>query len=316
MFSVPGSRRVAVEPDVRHGLAHPLPQPVAQARHALGLLGHVARSELDGLAKPHNAGHVLGSRSPPPLVVAAVLDGHHAGALADVEGTDALGSVDLVRGHRHEGEPRFARGQGELAEGLDPVRVERDAPLRRDAPDLLDRHQRAGLAVRRLDRDQDRVGTQRVPHVVRVHQPLAVDRQIRHGVTGLLQRLAGAQERMVLDHGGDDVSARPRARNTLDRQVVRLCAAGGEHDLVRRDAEKARDALAGNVDALTSLPPEAVYARRISEPLREVRQHRRQNLRMHRRRCVVVEIDASHGVPHLVTRPACHGATAREGSTR
>src|SRR5262247_2698924 len=105
-------------------------------------------------------------------------------------------------------------------------------------------------------------------HVVRVHQPVAVDRQVRHGVARLLESLTRAEEGMVLDYGGDDVAPRVRARDAFDRQVVRLGAAGGEHDLVRRDAEEPCDALARDVDTLASLPAEAVNARRVAEPLR------------------------------------------------
>jgi hypothetical protein len=85
--------------------------------------------------------------------------------------------------------------------------------LGRDLPDLLDRHQGAALAVRRLDRDQDRVGPEGAPHVVGIDQPLPVDRQVGHGMADLLQRLTGAQEGVVLDDRRDDVAApawRPR----------------------------------------------------------------------------------------------------------
>ena len=271
------------------------------------------RPQLHRLAEPDDRGHVLRAGPPPALVVAAVLDGHHARALPDVERADALRPVDLVRRHRHERDPGLPERHGELAERLDAVDVERDAPLGRDAADLLDRHERAALAVRGLDRDQDRVRAERAAHVVRVHQPLAVHRQVRHGVTGLLQRLAGPEDGVVLDLGRDHVAAGPRARHALDGQVVGLGAARGEDDLLRRDPEEARDALARRVDPVARLPPEAVDARSVAEALREVGQHRRQDVGVDRRRGVVIEIDASHDVPHLVTRPDRPRASALEG---
>jgi hypothetical protein len=103
------------------------------------------------------------------------------------------------------------------------------------------------------------------------------------------------------------------ARDALDGQVVRLGTAGSEHDLLRRHAEEARDLLARHVDAVPSFPSEAVNAGGVAEALGEVGHHRRQDVGVDGRGGIVVEIDASHDVPHLVMRPARPREDAVEG---
>src|SRR3989449_9769813 len=81
---------VAGEPHVRHGADNTVDQAAPQRGEALGLGVHVARPHVHRLAHADDARHVLGARAAPPLVLAAVLDRDHAGALADVEAGDAL----------------------------------------------------------------------------------------------------------------------------------------------------------------------------------------------------------------------------------
>jgi hypothetical protein len=98
---------------------------------------------------------------------------------------------------------------------------------------------------------------------------------------------------VVLDLRGDDVAASARHGHALDRHVVGLGAAGGEDDLLLAHAQEVGDLVAGGLQPLARLAAEAVDARGIAEPLAEVGQHGGDHIRMHRRGCVVIEIDLS-----------------------
>src|SRR5437879_13688140 len=97
----------------------------------------------------------------------------------------------------------------------------------------------------------------------------------------------------MLDLRGDDVARPSRGGHALDAQVVRFRAPRGEDDLVLRHLEESGDLLASGVYALARLTAEAVHARGIAEALAEIGQHRLEHLGMHRRGCVVIEIDSA-----------------------
>src|SRR3989442_5750481 len=117
-----------------------------------------APTRVPSLAGAAAARHVLGARAPPPLVLAAVLDRDHAGALADVEAGDALRAVDLMARERQRVDPEGVDVERNLAKGLHGVDVERNPVLARDLPDRGDRLERPHLALGVHEADPDRVG--------------------------------------------------------------------------------------------------------------------------------------------------------------
>src|SRR6185436_4156027 len=80
--------------------------------------------------------------------------------------------------------------------------------------------------------------------------------------------------------------------DALDRQVVRFGRAAREDDLLRVRADEIRNLLARLLDRLFRFPAERmVAAGGVAEVLREVRQHRLDDARVHRRRRVIVHVD-------------------------
>src|ERR1051325_10835148 len=93
-----------------------------------------------------------------------------------------------------------------------------------------------------------------------------------------LEPARGIQHRVVLDPGHAHAVASLLAavpRGALDREVVGLGPAGGEHDLVRTGTDGGAHALSRFVDGLARLAPGRVHAGRVTEPIAEERVHRR-----------------------------------------
>ncbi len=77
----------------------------------------------------------------------------------------------------------------------------------------------------------------------------------------------------------------------FEREVVRLGAARREDDLARLGAEPGRDPLVRLVEGRPGRAAERMRRRRIAEGLRQVREHRIEDLAPERGRRRVVEID-------------------------
>ena len=101
---------------------------------------------------------------------------------------------------------------------------------------------------------------------------------------------------VVLDRRGHDpVAARLAGPGrALEREVVRLGAAGREDDLAGLGVEARRDPLVGLVERGPGRPAERVRRARVAEGLGQVRQHRVEDLAAERGRRRVVEVDR-HG---------------------
>ena len=113
--------------------------------------------------------------------------------------------------------------------------------------------------------------------------------------SALLEPVQRVEHRVVLDRGGQDagparVGGAARPVDALERQVVGLGAAGGEDDLARAAVEGLRDGLAGLLDDASGAPPGGVQRARVAD-LEQVRRHRLDRCRHHRRGGGVVEVD-------------------------
>ena len=127
----------------------------------------------------------------------------------------------------------------------------RNAGLRCDAADLVDRLERAEFVVGVHHGDQHGVRPQRAADIVRVHNAIAADRHAGDFDASPFERLAGVQHRMMLDGRGDDV-ARLRAgalsTHAKNGGVIGLGAAAGEDDFARTRADQCGDRFARTLD--------------------------------------------------------------------
>ena len=162
--------------------------------------------------------------------------------------------------------------------------------------DLGDRLDRADLVVGEHDRDQDRLVVERRLELVGVDPAVAVDRQLDDLEAELLEVAQGVADGVMLDRRGHDPVAAALAGpgRALEREVVRLGAAGREDDLAGLGVESRRDALVGIVEGRPRDAPVGVGRARVAERLGQERQHRVEDLAPERRRGRVIEVDR-HG---------------------
>ncbi len=165
----------------------------------------------------------------------------------------------------------------------------------RDLRDGTDRLDRPDLVVRGHHRDEDGLIRDRLLDRRRVHPAELVDREVGDPIALLLEALAGVEDGVVLDRGGDDMVALlpVRGRHPLDRPVVGLRPARGEVDLRGACADRRRHPLPRLLDRLLCLAGEGIERGGVPEPLREVGEHHLGDLRPHRRRRRMVHIDRS-----------------------
>ena len=137
--------------------------------------------------------------------------------------------------------------------------------LGRDRRDLLDRLQRADLVVghhQRDERHRRRVLLDRRPDLVGPHPAERVDGQpLQLGALVLRQPDGRVQYGVVLDPAEQDppparVLLEPGPPQALQREIVGLGPAGGEHHLARQRAERLRDRLPGLLDGPPGGPPD------------------------------------------------------------
>ena len=162
---------------------------------------------------------------------------------------------------------------------------------------LGDRLDRADLVVREHHRHEDRAVGDRPLDLLGVHAAVAVDRDLHDLEAELLQVLERVADRVVLDgRRHDAVSARPAGPGgTLQREVVGLGAAAGEHDLAGIRADRPREPLVGIVERLPGDAAERVRGRRIAEGAAEEGQHRLERLGAQGRGRRMIEIDRHCG---------------------
>lgn len=176
---------------------------------------------------------------------------------AEDQGADAVRAADLVTGDRHRGKAGGGEVDGDLAEGLDGVGVQRDAELRGDVGEFADRQDRADLVVGPHDRGQgDVVGVtgDRRAQGVGVDPAVRVDGEVLDGgALVFAEPVDGVEDGVVFDGARENprpcgVRVAPGPVQALHGEVVGLRAAGGEDDLTGPGAERLREGLAGFLD--------------------------------------------------------------------
>src|SRR5690349_23677975 len=122
----------------------------------------------------------------------------------------------------------------QLASRLYGVAMKIDVLFERDSANFLQGLSRANLVVRVHDAAQDSIWSDRLADVFRIDASFAVNPQVRHFNSRLLQGLAGMKYRVMLHLRSNDVLSWPGRRlgGTTECQVVALSATAGEDDFI------------------------------------------------------------------------------------
>jgi len=235
---------------VRHAGQYPLDQAVAQALEAGVVLCGFFIGDLQRAGHSHDEGNVVRAGAAAVLLPAAALAGRQGDAVADVQGADPLGAVELMGRDRQQIDAQGAHIQRKLAGGLHSVGVHQRAVGMGSGGDVRQGLHRADFVVGVHDADQDGIRPAGSRNRGRIDAGAPVDGDTRHlaveQVGELARRLADGT---VLYRGGDQVTAPavpPGGEHcSAQGQIVALGAATGEHDLPRRAAHDPRHALPG-----------------------------------------------------------------------
>ena len=196
----------------------------------------MCRGDLQCLAHGSNAGHVLGACTVAGLLTAAIDQVLGPYALAAIQGTHALGAVELVGAHGQHIHAQLLDVHGDGTHSLNRIGVHPDAVLVGDLSDLLDGLDGADLVVGHHDADQRGIGTDGSFHVLGTDVALGGGLDIGHFKAHALQCSHAVHDSMVLKSAGDEVLfvlACLGEGGALYGPVVSLGAAAGEEDLGR-----------------------------------------------------------------------------------
>ena len=297
---------VAVVDRVRHLTAYAGHERVPQTGQSLGELGLARDGGLAGHGEPGDRGRVDRAGADVALLAAAVQQRGRLQLPAYDERTDAVGTADLVTGHRHRVDARTRRSRG--AAGRAPAR-------RRCAPGCRGRGR-----SRRPRATGCTVPTSLLAHITVTSATLSgsdstaarnasMSRRPRRSTStsstlapSLASHISGSSTAWCSIGRAQDahpprVLRAPRPEQALDREVVRLGAAGGEHHLARPAAQRPRDRLARLLDDPPGVAARGVQRGRVADPA-ELRGHRRCSFGEDRRGRRVVEIDG-HRLPRV-----------------
>ena len=129
--------QAAVDPGLPDPLQHFSSQPVRERGESLAVLCHPLTAQLRRPAQAHDARDVLRPGAQPPLVPSSLGNGRDLAALSDVEGSHALGAVELVSGDGEQVDPQGAHVHGDLAHALHGIGVQVDVFVCGDFADIL-----------------------------------------------------------------------------------------------------------------------------------------------------------------------------------
>src|SRR6267154_4339580 len=156
-------------------------QPVTQRAHLLGLLWHFLLGQFAGLAEADDAGDVQRAGTHTALVAAAIDNGGKLNArvaTANIEGTDAFGSVDLVAGDREQVDVVLLDVDWNFANSLHTIDSENNAVFLGNLADFRHRIDDANLIVGIHDGDKNCFRRNGFTHIFRVDAAIALHRQI------------------------------------------------------------------------------------------------------------------------------------------
>jgi hypothetical protein len=179
-----------------------------------------------------------------------------------------------------------------LAGGLDRVAVKSDAGFTGDLAYLGDGLDGADLVVCVHDGNQDRIGPDRLAHVLRIHPAATIHRHPGQLVSAFLQVLHGLEHGVVLYGGGDEMAALLllRIRRPGDGPVVGFGAPAREVDLVGLRPDRGGYRLTGLLHRACRCESQAIDSGGIAKLFTEPGAHRLDDLGVGGRRGGVIEI--------------------------
>ena len=150
-------RTAADDPQLRNIRLQTADDLLPLTAHPVGVLPELRRGKLAGGSESGDLRGGFGPGAAPVLLAAADDHGLQAQPLADIQGADALGRVNLVPADADHVDAQRLRCEGDLHEGLDSVRVQqRLGAFRfqhgRDTGNVRDG---AGLVVDEHERDEN-----------------------------------------------------------------------------------------------------------------------------------------------------------------
>ena len=160
-----------------------------------------------------------------------------------------------------------------MTDCLRRVRVENDAAFSQEATDFRDRLKRSEFVVRRHNRDEPRVRTQRRRNVRRRNNAVAVRAQVRNGDAATLQRAKRFLNGRVFKRRRNDVYLLDDNRrrgvvcrgDRVENPSVRLRRAGREDDFLRTRAKRFGDRRSRLFESLTRCNAVRMTARSVPE---------------------------------------------------
>src|SRR5690606_27206756 len=166
-----------------------------------------------------------------PAAVHLRLDAHIRAA-AHVQGTDALGPVDLVRRKRHQVHRQLSYIDNNLADTLGGIDVKENFLFTAQCTDIGDVVDHTGFVIGMHDRHQSGVRPQYRTHIVGTDYTIRTRRQPAHLIAFALEKTHAVDHRLVLGSGRDQMTTTglARLRRALDRQVVGFGGATGPDD--------------------------------------------------------------------------------------
>ncbi len=251
---------VAVEPEPGNRSGKPVPKKIAHLLCVARARFEFATGQGRGRAEADDAEDVFRARAKTVLVPRPMHEFLQPRAGPDIQGADALGSVELVTGNRQEVDPELADIDGNLADRLGGVAVEKDAGPMRDRREFRNRLNCAYLVVGVHHRHEDGVGRDRLFQIGGVDHSIPVDGEECRAKTLGFQPMEHFDDRGVLDGARYHVSAPvpPREGRALDGEIVRLAAAAREHDILAPGSDEDRDARPRLLDGPPRLDAEAM----------------------------------------------------------
>ncbi len=218
----------------------------------------------------------------------------HAAVARYVQRADALGTVSLMRGQRHQIDFQLLQVDRHLAGGLRGVHVKKHAAFAADFAERRHVLDHADLVVDEHDGSKRRVGAQRGFEFFEVEQAVRFRDERRDGKAGALELEHRVEHCLVLGLHRDQVLALVAAgeRGPFDREIVGFGRTGRPNDFTRIGVDQRGDLIARRFDRRARCVAERVRAARgIAELVREPWQHFGDDPRIDRRGGGIVEID-------------------------
>ena len=218
----------------------------------------------------------------------------HPRLAPDVERTDALGTVGLVRRETHQVHLELGEIDLYLAGGLRCIDVKDHTLFAADLADLCNRLHHSDFVIHKHHRHHDGVRTDRRLQHLEVDQAVFLDVEIS-GFEALAFEFAhGVEHRLVLGLQRDQVLALAliEVGCALDGEVVRFGCTRRPDDFLGISVDQCRDLLARVLDRLLGIPAVGMRAAgRVAEMLGQPRNHFCSHTRVHRRGRRIVEVN-------------------------